>query len=172
MVRLRWLALAALTTLPQCSGDGSAQTTREVAVLDVVVDSLPFVIRQTWGMESDHPHTALLNSAAPERRTLDPGQGAAPPESAPEHHSSDWLQRQSGKEHIVGTCSPVPDQAYCDFDLATVVATISRVRFTGEGSATVEVALGRRDFGSIVELTLGPTEMSWELVQFNVIVIS
>lgn len=173
MVRRRWLALAALAALPQCADDGSREMTpREGAVLDVVVDSLPYVIHQTWGVENDQPYTALLNSTAPDRRALDPIQGAEPTQSVTEGHASEWLERQSAKEHIVGTCSPVSDQAYCDFDLATVVATISRVRFADDGSATVEVALGRRDFGSIVELTLGPTETSWEMVGFETIVIS
>ncbi len=173
MVRLRWLALAALTVLPQCAGDGSWEATPlEMAVLDVVVDSLPYTILQTWGMEGDRPFTALLNSAAPEGRALDPGQGAQPTTGATPRHSDEWLARQTAKDHIVGTCSPVPDEAYCDFNLATVVATISTVRFTTDGAATVEVAIGRRDFGSIVELALAPTQTSWEMVDFSIIVIS
>lgn len=173
MARLRWLALAVLVVLPQCrGGEGEAMTPRDMAVLDVVVDSLPFVIRQTWGMEDDQPYTALLSSAAPTRWVSDPPQQPGRSEHPVGEHPHEWLVRQAAKEHVVGTCSPDSDGTYCDFALSTVVATISRARFTPDGDATVEVALGRRDFGAITQLTLGPVGTSWEVVGFEIIVIS
>ena len=147
-------------------------TPRDFAVLDVVVDSLPFVIRQTWGMEDDEPYTALLSAAAPTGRVSDPPQEAGRTEDPVGEHPQEWLVRQAAKKHVVGTCAPEPDATYCDFARSTVVATISRVRFTPDGDATVEVAIGRRDFGSISQLTLSPAGTSWEVVGFQIIVIS
>ena len=172
MRRIRVLGLVSIGALLQCGGDEpGAVTDREVAVLDVVVDSLPFVIHGTWGM-GDRPYTALISSAAPSTRVMDPTPQVERSGAPPPRHTAAWLARQAGKDHVVGICSPEPDGEYCDFERATVVATVSRVRFTTDDRATVEVAVGRRDFGAIAELTLAQADFSWSLVDFEVIMIS
>ncbi len=139
-------------------------------MLDVVVDSLPYLIGRTWGAGDGGAYTALLNTQAPDARATDPPaeeKGQAPPP-----HSAAWIEGQHGKDHVVGTCSAEPGGRYCDPEQATVVATLSRVRLTSDGVATVEVALGRRDFGTIVEVRLGRAGNGWTLSALDVIVIS
>ena len=114
------------------------------------MDSIPFLIKFTWGAGEEHPYTAVL-SAEPLRDQPgeDTGLGyGEDPRVVSQLHPLDWLQAQGGKEHIRAICRTRESPGPCRAGAATLVAFLSRPAFSDDDVARVEVRL-RRQVGDL-----------------------
>lgn len=141
--------LLPLVLLAACTAQEEVPTPElEEEVLDVVVDSLPFTIRFTWGDGEEHPYTAVLNAEAlpaPGEESSGLGYGESPRAvSELGAHGLDWLARQEAKPHVAALCRTSRNPGPCRAGTASMTATLSRPAFSGLDVARVEVLLRRQ----------------------------
>ena len=140
------------------------------AILNVVLDSLPYVIGRTWGIDEDRPYAVVLHTTAPQMGLLQ--RDFVRPATAAEHDHR-WLEEQLSKPDVLGLCTELL-RHMCERGAATVVATLS-LPTQRDGRVVVEVEVRRRSGGppggrgafvANCVLVLTKSEKGWGVVDF------